>query len=120
MICTFDGLLDNQPPLKQDQGIIMGVDVHVYGSFKRFQDPGFGGKFERKSSEISLWVELRICARSVICPHLSARPVKKKNYNGNICNSVLLDLLKPVAQVGRGKDQAVAGESGGGVEGLKV
>ena len=37
-----------------------------------------------------------------------------------ISNFVLLNLLKPVTQVGRGHDQAVAGEGGGGVEGLKV
>ena len=53
LICTFDGLLDNQPPLKQDQGIIMGVDVHVCGSFKRFQDPGFKDQFEKKVATVN-------------------------------------------------------------------
>ena len=44
----FDGLLNNQPPLKHDQGIIMGVEVNVCGSFKRFQDPEFKKQFEKK------------------------------------------------------------------------
>ena len=52
-VCIFDGLLDNQPPLKQDQGIIMGVEVHVCGSFKRFQDPRFKDQFETKVATVN-------------------------------------------------------------------
>ena len=50
---ALDGLLYNQPPLKQDQGIIMGVEVHVCGSFKRFQDPRFKDQFETKVATVN-------------------------------------------------------------------
>ena len=80
------------PPLKQNQGIVVCVEVHICGCVARCENPGLeiylcvvkvvntqitGLEMnENKGGEISLGVEFGACFRSCKCLHIGSTPAK--------------------------------------------